>query len=71
MPSPYEKKTDRPKAYPQAVINAAVKLAVETSIHRAAKETGMATFTIRRHLILQGYKPKPMGCPPAGGHPKP
>lgn len=62
MPSKYHKKTDRPREYPIWVINEAVALARETSINNASRITGISTFTVRRHLIARGYKPKPRGC---------
>jgi hypothetical protein len=62
MPSHYTKKTNRPKQYPKQVIADAVSLANDTTIHHAARTSGISTFTIRRHLILAGCKPKPRGC---------
>jgi len=63
MPSPYTKKTDRPKAYPADVIAAAVALADKTSINAASIKTGISTHCIRRHLLLAGLKPKRVGNP--------
>ncbi len=49
------------KAYPPDKIANAVNLARKTTIMHAAKVTKISTFTIRRHLILAGHKPKKQG----------
>ena len=60
--SGYIKKTDRPRAYPVNRITSAVGLACATNIRHASRQTGLSTFTIRRHLLAAGFTPKPVGC---------
>ena len=57
----YVKKTDRPRAYPQETITQAVDYAREHGINAASRTFPLSAFTIRRHLILRGHKPNPVG----------